>query len=508
MTRSCVIGVVTLLLVGLSGGPHAWAADPSPPGPPQFISPPLHAPEQVQQRINGWLTFAASRTPGGGGGAGSGGTTTSATAKFDLPQQDSSSPIDAVHRLDSYQGETAITALPGQWVGGYNSIYPGKCSAALANCAPGATTSTDGLNWTTSSIPIAGNLLGFDPSVSADAHRTIYYAYGVCSGGCGSANLMVATSTNGVGWIAHVVTPPQGGIFDDKPWVAADPQPVRAGRAYVAWDRNQGNNQVLLVSRTTDSGLTWSSPVKINDGTSPFERVIYAMPAVDPTDGTVYVVWMDYARKALLVDKSTDGGQSWGTDVKAASLNVTFKDIGCNGGRSMTPAPSIAVDGQGWVYVTYADQKGTTGMDVYLVYSTDRGTTWRGPYRLNDVTTGHQYNPAMSVIGTGLVHVSWLDRRDDPSNCLTHTYSTVSNGVIDPDGTPHFSANKRVTPTPSDYDGNPNGPGDYTGIVAYYVDLLGNTAALPFYPTHLDTDIVIETGPAGGFEAYVNAVSP
>jgi hypothetical protein len=508
VTACFLILLLISLLIATPWGPAA-AADLAVPVPPQYLSAPLHAPEQVQELINGWLNFAASRTPQGGAAPPTSPPPPSAT--FDLPAQEASTPVDAVKRLDSYQGETAITALSGRWVGGFNSIYPGSCSAALANCAPGATTSTDGVTWTTSPIPIQGNLLGFDPSLAAAA-GTIYYSYGVCSGSCSSGNLMVATSTNGQTWTPHSVTPPQGGTFDDKPWVAADP--TQAGRAYIAWDRNHGNSQTLLVSSTTDSGTTWSVPVKINDGTSKFERVIYAMPAVDPTSdavygGAVYVVWMDYARKALYVDKSTDHGLTWGVDSKAASLNVTFTDIGCNGGRSMTPAPYIAVDGQGWVYVTYADQKDkSAGMDVFLVYSTDRGGTWQGPYRINDVTTGHQYNPAMSVVGNGLVHVSWLDRRDDPKNCLTRTYSTASNGEFDVvDGTPHFSVNTQLTPTnkSSDFDGNPNGPGDYTGIVAYPVSG-GTTAALSFYPTHFDTDI--GTGVAGGFEAYVTGVAP
>ena len=498
--RTALVSAFTLLL-----GSNLSVAEERTPPPPQYLTAPLHAPEQIQALINGRLTFAASKKPGGGGGGG-GGTGSTSTATFSLTAQTAGTQTDVVGRLASYQGETAITKYAGGWVGGFNSIYPGQCSAALANCAPGATMSPTGVSWSTSSIPIVGNLIGFDPSLSADANGTIYYGYGVCSGSCSSANAMVATSTNGVNWTAHTVTPPQTGIFDDKYWVAADPNPARAGRAYMAWDRNKGNNQLLLVSRTTDSGNTWSSPVKINDGTSPFERVIYAMPAVDPTNGTVYVVWIDYARKALYVDKSTDGGATWGTDVSAASLNATFTDIGCNGGRSMAAAPYIAVDSQGWVYVTYADIKGSTGMDVYLVYSKNGGQNWQGPYRLNDVATGHQYNPAMSVVGNGQVHVSWLDRRDDAQNCLTHAYSTYSNGVFAADGTPQFSANQRLTNAASNFDGNSNGPGDYSGTIAY--PTANSTAALPFFPTHLSSDVASESGQAGGFEAYVTGVQP
>lgn len=494
--------IMTLIFLA---APVALAAGASSGAPPQFVSPPIHAPEQVQGLIKGWLTFAATQKPGSGSAATT--TTPPPSADFSLGAQSSSNPVDAVERLDSYQGEPAITGTAGGLlVGGYNSIYPGACSATSGNCAPGATVSRDGgATWVTSSIPIAGNLLGFDPSLSAGSGGTIYYGYGVCSGSCGSGNLMAATSGDGQNWTPHVVTPPQGGIFDDKPWVTADP--TSAGRVYMAWDRNKANNQTILISTSTDYGVTWSSPVKVNHGTSRFERVIYAMPAVDPS-GTVYVVWMDYARTKLFVAKSTSHGATWGSsDIAVAPLSVTFTDIGCNGGRSMTPAPYIAVDGAGKVYVTYADKKGTTGMDVYMTYSSNGGANWSSSYRLNDdATATDQYNPAMSMVGTGGVHVSWLDRRNDPNDCQTQTYSTYTDGTFDGSGAPNFSHNTQVIAATSDFDGNPNGPGDYTGNAAYTAG--SGTAATPFFPTHLQSDINQQTGTAGGFEAYTSSVAP
>jgi hypothetical protein len=488
----------------------------STPTPPQYLTAPIHAPELQQDLINGRLTFAAAQSgkpPAGGGGGG--GSTGFSSAAFSLqPQSVVMSSVNAVMRPDSYQGETAIASLGdgSRWVGGYNSIYPSQCNATLANCAPGATlitTSSTPPSFSRSTLPLIGNLVGFDPSVAIDGAGTVYYGYGVCSGSCSTANVLVGTalnpSNNELVWTAHVVTPPASNIFDDKYWVAADSR--TAGKAYITWTRNKGNNQTIMGSYTVDSGQTWSGPVKVNDGTSQFERVLYAMPAVSPVDGTIFVAWMDYAKKAIYVDKSTNGGVSWGRDVKAASLNATFTDLGCNGGRSMAADPYIAVDSQGWVYVSFADIKGSTGMDIYLVYSKNGGSTWSTPYRLNDdQTSSHQYNPAMNVLGSGKVHVSWLDRRDDNNNCTTKAYSTYSSGALDQAGTPTFSINLPLIDTASDFDGNPNGPGDYTGIAVF--SSTGGDEALPFYPTHLPSDISTETNTAGGFEAYITVVSP
>jgi hypothetical protein len=401
-----------------------------------------------------------------------------------------------------------LMANASRLVGGYNSIYPGACSSSLANCAPGAATSIAGANWTNSRLPLTVNahafLIGFDPSVAVDASGTFYYSYGVSDGSSNGPNaIAVASSTDGATWTLKTpVTFNNGGQFDDKYWIAADPNKV--GTLYVGWDRNKGNNQTLFVAASTDGGNTWTAPIKVNDGSSPFERVIYAFPAVDPRpgNGTVYMAWLDYSKNKVFVDKSTDGGLHWGVDVAAATTHIGFgKDIGCNGGRSMTPAPQLGIDGNGVLYLTYADQLSTSsGFDIFLVKSTNGGATWSTPTKLNDdAGAAHQYNPALTVVpdATGTVYVSWYDRRNDASNCLTDIYATVST-----DGATTFSSNVRVTAAASNYNGNPNGPGDYSGIAAF-----GLNTSFPLWCSHLASDIAREIGTAGAFEIYTAPVS-
>jgi hypothetical protein len=59
--------------------------------------------------------------------------------------------------------------------------------------------------------------------------------------------------------------------------------------------------------------------------------------------------------------------------------------------------------------------------------------------------------------GGDRVAVTFYDRREDAANCLSHVYSTVST-----DSGLTWSANVKQTTTPSNFDGNPNGPGDYS----------------------------------------------
>jgi hypothetical protein len=485
--------------------------DQVPPGtPPQFLTPPLHAPEQVAQAVGGHLVYTPVSAAGNSTSSSSviaiGAAVSSVTLTVGLN-------VDVSQALDSYQGEPMLaTNSNGLLVGGYNSIYPGNCSASLANCAPGSAASSSGSAWTNARMPLMINshafLIGYDPSLASDVSHTFYYLYGVSDGGTGGANgIAIASSANGVTWTLKTpVTFNNGGQFDDKPWIAAHPS--QTGHLVAGWDRNKGNDQTLFAAVSLNGGTTWSGPFKVNDGTSKFERVIYAFPAFDPSDASgnrVYMAWLDYARNIIFVDKSVDGGFTWGTDVPAAATHVGFgTDIGCNGGRSMTPAPQMGIDSSGNVYLTYADQLagGRTGSyDIFFVKSTDGGTHWSVPVRLNDdKTSTHQYNPALSVLPNGTLNVSWYDRRNDPTNnCATDVYAAVST-----DGGATFSANTRVTPVSSDYDGNPNGPGDYSGNAPFGFSTI---LSFPFFCSHLATDIAKETGTAGAFEIYTAPVS-
>lgn len=481
---------------------------------------------QGQTLVNGHVIFvpevaggniggAGQRPPsGGGGGTDFGQPGGVAMSPNCFPN--STNNFDATCAKDSYQGETMATAdkAAGRLIGSENDIYPGACNASAApgtvgDCGLSTATSTNGTSWQRFKLSrtFGGHtfLIGFDPSATVDSAGRYFVAYGVSDGGSNSANGIVAASSSdgGASWTkANRVTFNSGGnLFDDKMWIAAD---ANAGstfrdRLYVAWDRNTSTNQILYVSYSSDHGQTWSAPIKVNDGTSKFERVIYAFPAVAP-NGTVYVLWLDYAKNKIFIDKSTNGGVSWGTDVVAASPNIGFGvDIGCNGGRSMTPAPQMAIDANGNIYVVFAKNANAPGsgtnLDVYITKSTNGGATWSAPLRVSATSTGQQYNPTISIDSLGRINVSYLDRRDDSNNCRTNTYLSRST-----DGGATF-ADSKVTDVDSSFDGNPNGPGDYQGIAC-----VGSTA-FPYFSDHRDSNIPLQTGTAGAFEVY-SAVKP
>lgn len=188
-----------------------------------------------------------------------------------------------------------------------------------------------------------------------------------------------------------------------------------------------------------------------------------------------------------------------GTDVAAVTTHAGFgTDIGCVGGRSQGPAHALKVGPSGTLYLVYADPvtsgQNSRGFDILLKKSTNGGATWSSAVVLNsDTTAADQFHPTLSVTSNGAggdkVAVTWYDRRDDPNNCLAYVYGTVST-----DNGSTWSANVRLTTAQSNFDGNANGPGDYSssaplGLVAW-----------PFFSDHRTSNP--ETSSGGAYDIY------
>lgn len=540
MTSKLMPELTALASVAVLSCLCVWSQGNQEQGRPQFTTIPIHN-RMVQSELkNGHVVYVppvagenfdrAGSKPGQGGGKSGGGKHGGSSAPPDFGQPasvlvaadgflDSATNFDITRARDSYQGEPALAADPfsGKLVGGQNDIYPGNCSAgasagSFGDCAVSATVFD--MNFVNRqrlklSRSWGGHdfLISFDPSVGVDSTGRYYLAFGLSDGSTGGPNgiAVVTSADGGASWTKTnpVVINLKGNKFEDKYWIGVDnhsSSPFR-DRLYVVWTRNSGNNQSIMVSFSSDGGQSWSNPKQINDGRSKFERVIYAFPAIS-ADGTVNVLWYDYALRQIFLDRSSDGGVSWGTDRVVASTHIGFGvDIGCNGGRSTTPAPQMAVDpNSGTIYVVYADDDpSTTGVDlnVYLTMSADGGASWSTPVRSSSTSAGQQYNPAVAVDGSGNVDVSFLDRRDDPLDCRTQTYlSSLSPAGV-------LLSDFRTTDVDSDFDGNPNGPGDYAGLAALF------SSVYPYFPDHRDSNAVVDDASAtidGGYEIYAAAV--
>ncbi len=513
-----VFGLLVLATLSAAMALPAMVHSQNPdPGPPQFLTRPilLHVADRALENGHAVFVEGPSESAIPGPLAPHYGSAAYNPANPASLQIISGTDRDVSDSADSYEGETGATGTGSSFVGASNHIYPGNCSTSaptgtFGDCAVRAYVSTDGgvtFASKTMSRTWSGNTFGitFDPGVDYDKDGNFYFSFGGAPlSGNYPNSIAVSKSTNGGStWNTPVaVTFNRNRFFDDKYYLAIDrSNSAFANRIYVSWDRNQANNQILYISYSSNGGASWSAPIKVNDGTSSFERVIGAYPAVDQNTGVVYDSWHDYARNIIYVDKSTNGGVSWGTDRAAATTHAGFgTNIGCVGGRSQGPAHALKVGPSGTLYLVYADPvtggQNNHGFDILLTRSTDGGVTWSAPVVLNDDnTSSDQFHPTLSVESNGAggdkITVSFYDRRDDAADCLAYVYATQStdNGLT-------WSPNIRLTSAQSNFDGNPNGPGDYSSSTPF-----GSPSSVwPFFCDHRPANP--ETSSGGAFDIY------
>jgi hypothetical protein len=106
--------------------------------------------------------------------------------------------------------------------------------------------------------------------------------------------------------------------------------------------------------------------------------------------------------------------------------------------------PAVGVDNSngphaGNLYVVMYNWTGTF-MQVVVARSTDGGSTWSKPIPVAPGITHDQFLPWIAVSPTGMVGVSWLDRRNDPADVNFQAFAGISS-----DGGLSFEPNVQLT---------------------------------------------------------------
>jgi Neuraminidase (sialidase) len=223
---------------------------------------------------------------------------------------------------------------------------------------------------------------------------------------------------------AVIAQPTKPGIpFEDKPGIAADnTDSPYAGNLYVGWTEFRIDESVILFGRSTDGGVTWSTPIEISthhglprDDNGDVEGFQAAVAA----DGTVYAVWAD--GNSLAFTASHDGGKTFEKSrsiIETAPLYFDVQDL-----ERANGFPQIGIDTRrgerGRLYVTWSDYR-SGDIGVYAASSEDGGATWSKAVRVNsnpphDGTD--QFFQWLSVDPmTGVPNVIFYDRRGDQRN--------------------------------------------------------------------------------------------
>ena len=369
------------------------------------------------------------------------------------------------------QNETTIAFDPNNpvnLVAGTNDYRYGDTDAGFAySFDGGATWQSDTLNGVN---PALGKYdAQGDPAIAAYGDGIFYFAFIDFNREDNQNRLAVAKSMDGG------ITWPQLGViidhlgpgshdFEDKEYIAVDNTggPFD-GNVYISWTRFPvASSSRIMFSCSTDGGQTFSTPIQISDTTGSQQG---SVPVIGP-NGEVYVVWQKLS--SIVIDKSTDGGVTWGNDIEVAKISPIPSPLPGAQFR-VNSFPTIAIDRtdgsyNGNIYVAWADRTGVgRGPDILFTRSTNGGLKWKRPIRISrDRNSAYQWFPWMSVGTEGNIDVVFYDRRETPNSPFFHTYYAQSKN-----GGRFFGRNIQVTDQVSDSrnDGfSGEFIGDYNGI--------------------------------------------
>lgn len=335
-----------------------------------------------------------------------------------------------------------------------------------------------GATWTATQLSDPVNGVWGDPIVFTDTAGNFFYSHlsNPPSAGSWVDRIVFTKSTDGgaTWWPTGTAVGKNGTKVQDKEGIVVNRV---NNEIYVTWTQfdNYGSSSpsdssIILFSKSTDDGLTWSTPVRISadagDCVDSDNTMEGAVPAVGPA-GEIYVVWT--GPNGLVFNKSLDGGITWlphETNITTMPGGWDYNIAGlqrCNG-LPQTLCDLSGGPNNGTIYVNWTDQRNGTGdTDVWLVKSTDGGNTWTAPLRVNDDAPGRQqFLTWMDLdIITGNLYCVFYDRRNFAATSQqTDVY--IAKSVDGGNSFSNYKINQTsFVPSPAIFFG------DYTGISAY-----------------------------------------
>ena len=240
-----------------------------------------------------------------------------------------------------------------------------------------ATSLNGGASWThgflpattTASTPAGPFFAASDASVAYDARDGVWMVswLGLHESGGGTVDVMVSRSTDGgLTWGAPV-TVAATGTFYDKNWTACDnnASSPHYGNCYTEFD-NASTRDLELMSTSADGGRTWGAPTPTADSV----HGLGGQPVVQPS-GRV-IVPFEALGGQIRAFSSDDGGATWNASVLVSPISSHRV-----AGLRTSPLPTAEINRDGTVYVAWQDSRFENGTanDIVLSTSAD-GATW------------------------------------------------------------------------------------------------------------------------------------
>ena len=219
--------------------------------------------------------------------------------------------------------------------------------------------------------------------------------------------LVMRSTDNGATWSPPRwlnTNAPTDNRNDYEPSIAVD---VR-GLWIVSWYADQGDDFRIYIARSSNAGVTWSSPSALNSTPLDYSEGASLLTATD-SKGHWVAAWnainLSGNEVRILASRSTDGGQTWSAakPINPNSANDSNFDY----------LMALATDEHGnwaaaWVSEDQLDD--ALESDIEAAFSTDDGETWSQPVPIDtsdDSSNEDDYFPRLAADGSGNWVCTW-----------------------------------------------------------------------------------------------------
>jgi hypothetical protein len=318
-------------------------------------------------------------------------------------------------------------------------------STKLGGTQPMSFSTDGGATWGQASLPqFAGDARQGDPTIDWTSDGT---AWTVTIGIITTTDLVMRTfksTDQGATWtFDSTVTGTQSNMDKQALWIDHSATSPHTDNMYLIW---HNNNPCFVSTRKGPSGA-WSAPLQISGSETTGTAI--GGDIKTNANGDVFAFWPDTGSQSLFVSKSTDGGATFGTPVSIAKTNGAFQNfVPAQNGRGCLISISggaFVTAGHSYVYALWSDLAGGTGCNssanapgsdvtsncktrVFFSRSTNGGATWSTPVKLNDQNSKNDQIFSRLAVDqvTGVLVAIYYDTINDPGRLKTDLWMQAS----------------------------------------------------------------------------------